>query len=91
MQLIRNNSATLIFGDTGTGKSALAGTLAEYIFEKFGKITLYYSVDGGGFPTNVEALVNKGIIWLWKLRSRGLAFETCARAAQGYWLSASHL
>lgn len=85
MKLIRNNSASLIFGDTGTGKSALIGTLAEYVYEKFGKITLYYSVDGGGFPTNVEALVHKGIVWVFKLRSRGLAFETCARAAQGWW------
>lgn len=85
MPQIRNNSATLIFGDTGTGKSSLIATFAEYVWEKHQKVTLLYSVDGGGFGTSVETLVHAGIIWLWKLRSRGLAFETCARASQGYW------
>ena len=85
MAQIRNNSATMIFGDTGTGKSSLIATLAEYVWEKHKKVTLLYSTDGGGFGTNVEVLIEQGIIWLWKMRSRGLAFETVARATQGYW------
>ncbi len=64
IKLIRNNSATLIFGDTGTGKSSLLATYAEYVWEKFNKITLLYTTDGGGYPTNVEALIHKGIIWV---------------------------
>lgn len=85
VKLIRNNSATLIFGDTGTGKSSLIATYAKYVWEKFRKITLLYTTDGGGYPTNVEALIHRGIIWVFKLRSRGLTFETCARASQGWW------
>ena len=85
MKLIRNNSATLIFGDTGTGKSSLLATYADYVWEKHRKYTLLYTCDGGGYPTDVEALIQRGVIWVFKLRSRGVTFETCARASQGWW------
>ena len=85
VKLIRNNSATMIFGDTGTGKSSLIATYAQYVWEKHKKITLLYTCDGGGYPTNVEALIHRGIIWVFKMRTRGNTFETCARATQGYW------
>lgn len=82
------NSATLIIGSSGSGKSSLLYTLAVYVWETFHLVTLYYSSDGGGFPTQVQALVNRGIIRLWRMRTRsadGLAFETCQRASQGWW------
>lgn len=87
IKTVRSNSATLIFGDTGTGKSSLIATYADYVWQKFGKITLLFTTDGGGYPTNVEALIHKGIIWVFKMRSRGLhyAFETCTKVSEGFW------
>ena len=82
------NSATLIMGASGTGKSSLIATLAEYVWEHYQKVMLYYSCDGGGFPTQVQALINRGIIRVWRMRTRsgdGLAFESGQRAAQGWW------
>lgn len=78
----------LIMGPTRVGKTSLLATLAEYVWEEYGKISHFYQVDGGGFPAQMEALKNHGIVRLWRLRSRsarGLAFETCRRAAQGWW------
>jgi hypothetical protein len=82
------NSSTLIMGLTKSGKSSLLVTAAEYVWEEFHKVTLYYLSDGGGFPTQMQALINAGIVRLWKMRSRsapGLSHETCQRAAMGWW------
>lgn len=85
MQTTRSNSPCLIVGDTGTGKTSLIATYADWVYRKFGKSTLYYLADGGGYGSQIEALVEKGIIWVWKMRTRGESFETCSRASQGYW------
>jgi hypothetical protein len=84
------NSATLIMGVTGAGKSALLATLAEYVWETYHLVTLLYSSDGGGFPAKIQALMQSGIMRVWRMRTRDLAdgslsFETCARACQGWW------
>lgn len=82
------NSATLIMGLSGAGKSSLLATFMEWVWETYGLATLYYCCDGGGFPTQIQALVNRGIARLWRMRTRsgaGLAFETCQRASQGWW------
>jgi hypothetical protein len=88
--VVNVNSSTLIMGPTGSGKSALLGTLAEYVWETFERILLLYSTDGGGFPARVQTLAQQGLIWIWRMRTRdiadgSLAFETCARATQGWW------
>lgn len=85
MSIVRNNSATLIVGDSGTGKSSLLATYADYVWQKYRKITLLYVSDGGGFGDSVEALIQRGIIWVWRLKTRGNPFETCARASRGFW------
>jgi hypothetical protein len=89
-KVVHVNSSTLIMGPSGSGKSALLGTLAEYVWETYKLVTLIYSTDGGGFPAKVQALAQKGIIRLWRMRTRdlpdgSLSFETCMRAAQGWW------
>jgi len=89
-KVVHVNSSTLIMGPSGSGKSALLGTLAEYVWETYKLVTLLYSSDGGGFPAKVQALAQKGIIRLWRMRTRdlpdgSLSFETCMRAAQGWW------
>lgn len=82
------NSATLIMGRTHSGKSSLLATAAEYVWETYHKVSMLYLSDGGGLPLQVQSLVNLGIIWIWRMRSRsaeGLSHETCQRAAAGYW------
>lgn len=78
-------SGTLVVGDSGRGKTSLLATLAEWIWHKYQKVSLLYTTDGGGFPAKVDALIRLGIIRVWKLRTRGEAFESCSRACQGYW------
>ena len=88
--VVHVNSATLIMGVTGSGKSALEGTLGEYVWENYRKITRLYTSDGGGFPSNVQALMRLGIMQVFRLRTRdlpdgSLSFETCLRSSQGWW------
>ncbi len=89
-KLVRVNSAMLIMGPTGSGKSSLLATLAIYVWESFGKVTHWVTTDGGGFPTITQGLIQAGIVRVWRARTRdlpdgSLSFETCLRAAQGWW------
>ena len=87
-QPVHVNSATGIVGPTGAGKSALIGTAAEYLADTYpGQVLALYTADGGGFPTKVQSLVRNGIIRVWRMRTRGEAFETTMRASQGWWPS----
>lgn len=85
------NSATLIYGDTGTGKTSLLATAAEYAWNKYKKKTRYYAGDLGGYGDGMLALQSAGIVEVWRFQSRdpdgtkGLAIGTCALATQGYW------
>lgn len=84
------NSATLIMGVTGSGKSALLHTLAKYVWRRWKKTTRYYTSDGGGFPAKIQELQALGIIEVFRMLTRdpgdlGLSFETCYRACQGWW------
>jgi hypothetical protein len=75
-------------GPSGSGKSSLLATAAEYCWETFKKVALYYCADGGGYPTQMQALINHGIVRVWRVRSRsgpGLVPETIHRASQGWW------
>lgn len=89
-RVVHVNSATLVMGVTGSGKSRLLATLAKYVYDMTGKIMLLYSSDGGGFPTAVQALMQAGIMRVFRMRTRdlpdgSLSFETCNRSAQGWW------
>ena len=84
------NSAVGIMGVTGSGKSSLLPTLAKYVWNRWHKVSLYYNSDGGGFPAEVQACINVGIMRVFRMLTRdpsdlGLAFETCQRACQGWW------
>jgi hypothetical protein len=88
--VVHVNSATLCMGATGSGKSALLGTLAEYVWETYQKVTRLNTSDGGGFPANIQALMRLGIMQVFRMRTRdlpdgSLSFETCLRASQGWW------
>lgn len=78
------NSATLLMGVTGSGKSSLIATLAEKVMDEHRLQTVLVSTDGGGIPSKVQALVRAGAMLFWRARTRGEAFETTIRASQGY-------
>lgn len=80
-----SNSATLIVGDTGSGKSELLRTAAEYCYETYGMITRLYAGDPGGFGTETQALMRLGIVQAWRMRNHVEPFETCELASMGYW------
>lgn len=89
-KLVRINSAALIMGPTGSGKTSLLATLMMHVWETFGKVTHFVTTDGGGFPTVIQGLIQVGICRVWRARTRdlpdgSLSFETCLRAAQGWW------
>ncbi len=89
-QVVHVNSATLVMGVTGAGKSYLLDTLVRYVWETYHKVTLLYSSDGGGFPTRLQASMQRGLVRVFRMRTRdlpdgSLSFETCQRSAQGWW------
>lgn len=88
---MNTNSATLICGDSGTGKTSLLATLAEYVYAKYKKISRLYAFDTGGWTDSMSALIDVGIVEVWKVQSRdptgklNLPIGTCAHATLGYW------
>jgi hypothetical protein len=84
-------AATLVYGDTGSGKTTLIGTFAKWVWRKFHVVTRLYTYDPGGYSDDILALVKLGIIEVWRVYTRdpqglrGLPSETIQRAAQGWW------
>ena len=84
----RVNTATLIIGVSGSGKTSVLHTFFEYVWETYKRVTLFYSCDGGAFPTLIQRDIQYGIARVWRMRTRSgkdLAFETCYKATRGYW------
>ena len=84
------NSATLIMGVTGSGKSSLLYTLAVWLWKNHRKVLRLYTSDGGGYPAKIEEGIELGIIQVFRMLTRdlgdlSLSFETCHRSAQGWW------
>src|SRR5689334_8721312 len=57
------NLSILLFGNTGSGKTAQIGELAEYYFKKDKKTTRLYAADPGGWIT-IDPYIELGIIEL---------------------------
>jgi hypothetical protein len=84
----RINTATLILGVPGAGKTSLLATFAQYLWESYHRVLLLYSWDGGAIPTGLQKLMKQGLIRFWRARTRsgdGLGIETLYLATRGYW------
>lgn len=85
------NAATLIYGDTGTGKTTLLATYFEWVWQRYGKKSRYYAGDLGGFGDKMQGLADAGIVEVCRFASidpdatRGLPIGVCAKITQGYW------
>jgi energy-coupling factor transporter ATP-binding protein EcfA2 len=80
-------TATLIIGPTGSGKTSLFETFAQYLWETYGKVLFLNSWDGGAIPTGVQKAMKQGLIRFWRVRTRsapGLGIETLYKATKGY-------
>jgi hypothetical protein len=81
-------TATLILGVPGAGKTSLLATFARYLWETYTRVLLLYSWDGGAIPTDLQKLMQQGLIRFWRCRTRsapGLGIETLYLATKGYW------
>lgn len=79
------NAVTGIYGISGAGKSSLADTGAEYCFATFGKVTLCYAADLGGFGNKRLTLIRNGIMRVYDPRNHINPFETMELISLGAW------
>lgn len=79
------NAGTGIYGLTGSGKSNVADTGAEYAWETFRAITLCYAADLGGWGNKRLALIRAGIVRVWDPRNHINPFETMELISMGAW------
>src|SRR2546423_1258094 len=76
--------ADLIYGATGSGKTANVGEVSDYVLAKWGKLTRMVSADGGGFGP-LKGKVKSGQIEYWALNAWKNSVANLERAIQGYW------
>lgn len=79
------NSVTGVYGITGTGKSSLGDTAAEYAYERFGATTMCYATDPGGFGNKRLSLIRLGIMRVWDPTNHVRPFETMELISMGAW------
>lgn len=88
---------TLIYAESGTGKTSQLMFLADYFHKKTGgKKGRLVTADGGGYkPLIDEGMVindgtnneinKKGIVDVFKISNRSSAYADCRRLAEGFW------
>jgi hypothetical protein len=79
------NAVTAIYGDSGSGKSSLADTAAEYGWARYHKITRVTCADLGGFGTKRTRLIRLGIVQAYNPLNHVEPFETMEDLSKGYW------
>lgn len=79
------NAVTAIYGLSGSGKSGLADTAAEYAYRRHGVTTLVYAADLGGWGNKRLALLRAGVLRIWDPRNHENAFATMEMISLGAW------
>ncbi|MES2959857.1 MAG: hypothetical protein V4792_16830 [Pseudomonadota bacterium] len=79
------NAATGVYGISGSGKSSLADTAAEFAWAQFHATSLCYMADLGGFGSKRISLVRLGIMRVWDPRNHVNPFETMELCSLGAW------
>lgn len=79
------NAVTAIYGDSGTGKSSLAATAAEYCWRRFHRTTDYIAADLGGFGNKLLRLIRLNIVRVYNPQNHIEPFETMEDLSLGAW------
>jgi hypothetical protein len=79
-------SSTLMYGQTGVGKTGQVGSFAKWVMEKYGKKTRLYTSEAD--LGTIEHLLGDFIDHV-NIKDRPNACETIALASQGFWPDAS--
>jgi hypothetical protein len=83
-------SSTLIYANTGVGKTVQCGSWAYAIHQRTNKKIRYYTAEPGGVET-IQHLVDAGILEVWDISARPNFTESVEQASQGYWLDPKDL
>lgn len=83
MSVPRKCAVDIFFGATKVTKTSQIGRAAQYFYEKFGKPTLLWSADNGGWEP-IQSLVDAGIVDARGIREFPYAPEAIERLSQGW-------
>jgi hypothetical protein len=78
----KNRTTILMYGRSGSGKTAQIGELAKYVAKTLGKRTRLYTADRGGLDT-IQPLIDIGVIDLVPIESTN-PFVFLNKAVRGY-------
>jgi len=73
----------LIYGESGTYKTANGGQIADYIYETTGKLTYLASADSSWGPMADQ--IRRGIICPWNLKACTMPLPALMKASRGMW------
>ena len=71
-----SSGVTAIYGNSGSGKSSLADTAAEYVADRFSQGTMCVAVDPGGWGNRRLSLIHNGVMKVYDPRNHVNFFET---------------
>lgn len=77
-------SSTLIYANTGVGKTVQCGSWALAVYQRTGKKIRYYTAEPGGIET-IQHLIDAGVLEVFDISARPNFTEALEHASQGYW------
>lgn len=80
-----SSGVTAVYGNSGSGKSSLADTAAEYVGERFSQGTMCVAVDPGGWGNRRLSLIHNGVMQVYDPRNHINFFETMEALTLGAW------
>ncbi len=80
-----SSGVTAVYGVSGSGKSSLADTAAEYVADRFSQGTMCVAVDPGGWGNRRLSLIRAGVMQVYDPRNHINFFETMEALTLGAW------
>lgn len=80
-----SSGVTAVYGVSGSGKSSLADTAAEYVADRFSQGTMCVAVDPGGWGNRRLSLIRAGVMKVYDPRNHINFFETMEALTLGAW------
>lgn len=80
-----SSGVTAIYGVSGSGKSSLGDTAAEYVADRFSQGTMCVAVDPGGWGNRRLSLIRAGVMQVYDPRNHANFFDTMEALTLGAW------